>query len=354
MNKISLCMIVKNEEKLLLRCLNSVKEFVDEIVIVDTGSTDNTKQIALDFGCKVFDFEWCDDFSSARNFAFSKATGNYLLWLDADDVVPEDTLKQLIQIKHNLSKDTYMMKYDVAFCCGKTTFSYYRERILKNCGSAHWQGNVHECIVPFGEVEYLNCSIEHRKINFKKSNRNLIIYNKLKKQRQLTTREQYYYARELFDHKKYKQSLREFKKFLKCKDAWVENVIDALFLMSECCIFLGDVQNQLKYLFQTFQYDYPRANVCCKIGDHFLTDKKIETAKFWYTLAIETKQNYAKGGFFDAQYQNYYPYLQLCVCCYQLNDIKNAIFYNEMAERFNPNSVAVKHNKEFFNSIAKT
>lgn len=91
---LSLCMIVKDEEDVLRRCLDSVKEIVDEIIIVDTGSTDKTKLIASEFTDKIFDFKWCDDFSKARNFSFSKATKEYIIWLDADDVIlEEDKLK---------------------------------------------------------------------------------------------------------------------------------------------------------------------------------------------------------------------------------------------------------------------
>ena len=70
---ISLCMIVKNEERILARCLDSVKDLVDEIIIVDTGSADATKRIAAEYTDKIYDFTWIDDFSAARNFAFSKA-----------------------------------------------------------------------------------------------------------------------------------------------------------------------------------------------------------------------------------------------------------------------------------------
>ena len=71
---ISLCMIVKNEEKVLARCLDSLEGLMDEIIIVDTGSTDRTKEIAAGYTDKIYDFEWVDDFSAARNFSFSKAT----------------------------------------------------------------------------------------------------------------------------------------------------------------------------------------------------------------------------------------------------------------------------------------
>ena len=112
---ISLCMIVKNEEAVLERCLESIKDMVDEIVIVDTGSTDKTKEIAARFTDKIYDFPWCDDFSAARNFAFSKGTGEYLLWMDADEVFPFVEKRKFFNLKEELKKepkDFVMMLYD--------------------------------------------------------------------------------------------------------------------------------------------------------------------------------------------------------------------------------------------------
>lgn len=96
---VSLCMIVKNEADCLAHCLQSIKPVVDEIVIVDTGSSDQTKAIAKAFGARVFDFQWHDDFSSARNFSIDQARGNWILVLDADEVLaPEDLvgLKEIV------------------------------------------------------------------------------------------------------------------------------------------------------------------------------------------------------------------------------------------------------------------
>ena len=85
--KISLCMIVKNEQEVLEKCLRSAVAFVDEIVIVDTGSSDNTKQIAQKFTDKILDFTWCNDFSKARNYSISKAENDWVLILDADETI---------------------------------------------------------------------------------------------------------------------------------------------------------------------------------------------------------------------------------------------------------------------------
>ena len=84
---VSLTMIVRDEEKNLSTCLGSVRGIFDEIVVVDTGSTDRTIEIARSFGAKVFEFPWVDSFAAARNEALSHATGDYAFWLDADDVV---------------------------------------------------------------------------------------------------------------------------------------------------------------------------------------------------------------------------------------------------------------------------
>jgi Glycosyl transferase family 2 len=84
---VGLTMIVKNEEDHLAKCLESARGLFDEIIIVDTGSTDRTKAIAHEFGAKVFDFVWIDDFAAARNEALSHATCGYAFWLDADDVL---------------------------------------------------------------------------------------------------------------------------------------------------------------------------------------------------------------------------------------------------------------------------
>ncbi len=95
---LSLCMIVKNEEQHLARCLLSAKPVVNEIIIVDTGSTDRTKNIALAYGAKVFDFPWTNDFSAARNQSLAKASGDWILVLDADEVISSLDYKMLAQI----------------------------------------------------------------------------------------------------------------------------------------------------------------------------------------------------------------------------------------------------------------
>ena len=96
---ISLCMIVKNEEVNIEKCLKCTNKIADEIIIVDTGSTDNTKLVAKKYTDKIFDYEWADDFAAARNYSFSKATMEYIMWLDADDIISDVDIEKIIKIK---------------------------------------------------------------------------------------------------------------------------------------------------------------------------------------------------------------------------------------------------------------
>ncbi|MEK6840246.1 MAG: glycosyltransferase [Nanoarchaeota archaeon] len=100
--KLSVCMIVKNEEHCLARALDSIKDLADEIVVVDTGSTDRTQEIAKEYTSHVYSYPWNDDFSAARNFSLSKATGDWILVLDADEVIAKEDHSN---VRHLLSQE---------------------------------------------------------------------------------------------------------------------------------------------------------------------------------------------------------------------------------------------------------
>lgn len=228
---ISLCMIVRNEEDVLARCLDSVRDAVDEIVIVDTGSTDGTKEVARRYTEKVYDFPWQDDFAQARNFSFSKAGMEYCMWLDADDVLLDPDREALLRLKAQLPPevDVVMMRYHVAFDAGgRPTFSYYRERLVRNSPDYRWRGAVHEAIAPNGCVKYEECAVCHWKTRPSDPDRNLRIYQKLLAEgARLEPRDQFYYARELYYHGEDWEAVRVLEAFLDEGRGWVENSIEA-------------------------------------------------------------------------------------------------------------------------------
>lgn len=218
MPTISLCMIVKNEEKHIARCLDSVAQLVDEIIIVDTGSVDRTIEIVSNYTSKVYSYLWKDDFSDARNFSFSKASMDYCMWMDADDILEETQKEKFLQMKRTLAPETdmVMMKYHTSFDeAGNPSFSYFRERWIRNCPQYRWIGAVHEVIPPSGNIVYSEIAICHKKMKAGDPDRNLNIYRKLIAEgAYLDPRQQYYYGRELYYHKQYKEAVLVLEQFL--------------------------------------------------------------------------------------------------------------------------------------------
>ncbi|NFN14813.1 glycosyltransferase family 2 protein, partial [Clostridium botulinum] len=101
---ITLCIIAKNEEYILEKCLIHASNFVDEIIVVDTGSTDKTKEIAYKYTKNVYDFEWCNDFAKARNFSIEKSTNDWIFVLDADEIIETFDLKSVIEFCQDENK----------------------------------------------------------------------------------------------------------------------------------------------------------------------------------------------------------------------------------------------------------
>ena len=185
MSTISVCLIVKDESLVLNRCLLCVSKFADEIVVVDTGSVDNTIDIASKYTNNVHSIVWQNDFAYARNISFSYATSDYIMWVDADDVITDDNVTKLQQLKDNMTADMYMMRYNVGFDGDAVTSSFYRERIMKRAKGYTWHGCVHECITPSGNIEYLDIAINHIKLKQYDKDRNINIYESIKEHREL-------------------------------------------------------------------------------------------------------------------------------------------------------------------------
>ncbi|HZZ78870.1 MAG TPA: glycosyltransferase [Gemmataceae bacterium] len=148
--RVSLTMIVRNEERNLPRCLGSVRGLCDELILVDTGSTDRTKEIAASFGAKIVDFAWIDDFSAARNVALDHATGHYVLWLDADDVLEPADNRKLTDLLQTLQPDS-RAAYVLRCACDTAEGGQLivdQPRLFPNHETIRWERRVHEVINP--------------------------------------------------------------------------------------------------------------------------------------------------------------------------------------------------------------
>jgi len=357
---ITLCMIVKNEEEVLHQCLNSVKEICDEIIIVDTGSTDKTKEISYQFTEKVIDFKWIDDFSAARNFAFSHATMDYILWLDADDILLNEDLHKFKNLKKNLdiSIDAVSMIYNIAFDeYGNPTFSYRRNRLIKRVNNFKWIGPVHEYLNVHGNILSADIAITHRKTDKTnqsiQSDRNLKIYeDRMKKGETFTPRDLFYYANELKDHNQFQKSIIYYREFLATKKGWVEDEIRACINMAECYRKLGNLEKETESLVMSINYDVPRPEVSCRLGDFYKNKRNYKKAITWYRLALEIEVDNLQG-FKEEAYSTWYPHLQLCECYWKIGDTEQSIEHNNKAKIHRPNDSIVKNNEEFFKNYYK-
>jgi len=345
-------MIVKNEEDVIARCLNSVYDLVDEIVIVDTGSTDNTKEIVKSYTNKIYDFEWIDDFASARNYSYSKATMDYILWLDADDVILEEDRIKFRQLKQNLDSttDIVMMKYNVGFDeYNNITLSYYRERLSRRTNNFMWHDPVHEYLETNGKIVNSDICITHKKKNASISDRNLSIYeNIIFRGINLSTRGLYYYARELYYHGRYDDAIVYFNKFLDTGAGWVEDNICACYLLSICYQNKNDRVNMFNSLLRSFKHDSPRAEICCQLGKYYMDVSNYQNAIIWFKLATQLKKPTDHWGFMLHDYWGYIPNIQLCVCYDKIGMRQEAIHYNNKAAEYKPFDSAIIHNKKYF------
>ncbi|WP_135554082.1 glycosyltransferase family 2 protein [Paenibacillus cymbidii] len=350
---VSLCMIVKNEEETLERCLSSVADLVAEIVIVDTGSTDRTKEIAARFTDRIVDFQWVDDFSRARNFAFSLATQDYLMWLDADDVLlPADREKlalllaampagtDVVSMHYHLAKDKY----------GNVTSSLRRNRIVRRSLGLTWVGSVHEYLQISGVVLNSEIAITHDRVHTA-SSRNLNIYeNKVNAGETFGPRDVYYYANELYDHQLWQRAVEQYEKLLAFgnHEVWIEDRIGACGRAAECYLQLGEMEKARQRALQSFATALPRAENCCRIGYAYFSEERYHEAIWWYRLATQLEMPADTSALLIHACWTWLPQLQLCVCYDRIGAFELAREANERAAAYLPDDSRVLQNRMYF------
>jgi glycosyltransferase involved in cell wall biosynthesis len=163
----SLCMIVRDEEQNLGDCLTPVAHLFDEVVIVDTGSRDRTRQIARQFTPCVFDFPWCDDFSAARNESMRRARGEWIMWLDADDRLrPENVekLRALLDILHDQPRAFLMDTMSIP-AAGEEPSVVTHPRLFRRHPAVEWRGRVHEQLSPDLQILGYECAFSDVQID---------------------------------------------------------------------------------------------------------------------------------------------------------------------------------------------
>lgn len=330
---VSVCMIVKNEEKVLGRCLDSLCGLAEEIIIVDTGSKDETKKIAALYTDKIYDFEWVQDFSAARNFAFSKATMDYIYSADADEVIDEENRRRFLKLKQTLLPEIEIvqMKYanQLAF---NTTYNFdeeYRPKLYKRLRSFRWTDSVHESVVLEPLIFDSDIVIRHQPAE-SHADRDFGIFLKvIEKEGKLSKKLYEMYARELFiagRDKDFDEAYPYFSVFAEqeASDERERKLYECVLV--RCCRQKRDSVGLMKYSLKNLAEGKASSEVCYELGEFYFDLGDYREASVWYYNAA-----YEAECELNIHYAGDYALNKLAQCCHKLGEGQQEEAYLELA-----------------------
>lgn len=285
---ISLCMIVKNESKVLQRCLDSIADLVDEIVIVDTGSTDDTKMIAQRYTDNVYDFAWVDDFSAARNFAFSKCSGDYIYSADADEVLDNTNRDKFKILKETIDPEIEIvqMYYGNQLDNG-TVYNFDKElrpKLFKRVREFKWVERVHETVRLLPLVYDSDIEITHLPLN-NHSNRDYRIFeDMIANEEPFSQRLFDFYARELFvsgEQSDFKKAEVYFTDIADDDGTDEEKLKTALCIVVKASYWRKDYLKMYRYAMKDVALG-PCSEICFLLGSYYEDLRDYKEAAIWY------------------------------------------------------------------------
>lgn len=285
---VSVCMIVKNEEKLLARCLDSLKGLYDELVIVDTGSTDRTRQIAGEYTDNIYDFSWQDDFSAARNFAFSKCSCDYIYSADADEYLDETNrtrFRDLIMVLDPAVEIVQMHYYEPKLSGLLNTRSELRPKLFKRIRTFRWVDPVHESVQTEPLVFDSDIVIIHAPESLH-SSRDFSIFEKAySREGRLSKRLYSMYAIELYRNggaEELRHGALIFSEVIDRENPDQELLIKLLIILAVNARKEGNISALLKYASRLLACDDPCSEVCLELGRYFFDQGDYKEASLWF------------------------------------------------------------------------
>lgn len=332
---ISLCMIVKDEEKVLRRCLDSVKDLVDEIVIVDTGSTDGTRQIAASYTDKVYDFKWIHDFSAARNFAFSKAACDYIYSADADEVINEENREKFKILKQTLLPEVEIvqMYYGNQLSFG-TIYNYDRElrpKLFKRIRTFEWIEPIHETVrlnpvVYDSDVEITHLPQESH------TGRDLQAFKRqIAKEGRLSERLFNLYAKELFvsgSNQDFLEAEDYFTQIANDPQTTMEQLKEALCVVVKAAAVRGDYLKFYRYALKDIASEGV-SEICYELGEYYFRVGEYEEAAVWFYNAV-----YEAHSILNVHCSGDKPLYGLSQCYEKMGQKETAAEYKELAKNW--------------------
>lgn len=329
---VSLCMIVKDEEKVLKRCLSCLADLVDEIIIVDTGSSDRTKEIAAEYTDKVYDFQWADDFSAARNFAFSKASGDYIYSADADEILDEKNRERFRILKENMLPEVEIVQmYYTNQLKFRTVYNYdkeYRPKLFKRMRNFTWIDPIHETVRTAPVVFDSDIEIIHEQTENHAKRDLEALRRAAERDGKLSERLFGMYARELYlagDGEDLKNAEAFFEDVCRDDTCSQEDLKTALCMMVRIERILGNIPKFFKYAMKAVTVGSV-SELCLELGDYYMELEDYEEASIWfYNAAYETES------IFDAESRGSKALRRMAECCRKLGLTEKAEYYEKSA-----------------------
>lgn len=294
---VSLCMIVKNEEAVLTRCLDSLHGLMDEVIIVDTGSSDHTIEIAGKYTNKIYRYPWDNDFSHARNYALSLASCDYIYCADADEVLDEENRLRFLLLKQTLLPEIeivqmlYSGQYD-----SNTVYNFneeYRPKLWKRLRSFFYQDPVHETLRLDPVVYDSNIRIFHKPHGLH-TERDLSIFEKHYLPADapvLPLRLIRMYAKELFisgTDEHFISAVPIFTRVVSADDCSKEALLYASCVLARAYRLSGDLTHFFKYAMKATLSD-SCSEICMELGHYYEAVGDLNEAHIWYyNAAYET------------------------------------------------------------------
>jgi len=312
---ISLCMIVKNEENVLERCLNPIRNLMDEIIIVDTGSTDRTKEIALRYTDKVYDYEWTGNFADARNFSFSKATKDYIYCADADEVLDAENVEKFSFLKKGLLPEIEIVQM---YYCNQLTYNtiynYDRElrpKLYKRLREFHWINPIHESVRLEPVIYDSDIEIVHKPSSLHAS-RDLKAFRKMYHDNMRFSKKLHnLYAKELFiagTDDDFIEALPFFAQTINDTSRDMDEQTEAACVLSHGYRLLGNTAMFYKYAMKNIAGE-SCSEICYELGCAYEEKKDLDEAVIWfYNAAFETEP------LLNIHYGGDYPLGKLAEC----------------------------------------
>lgn len=295
--KFSLCMIVKNEEAVLNRCLESMASAMDEIIIVDTGSTDATKKIAAAYTDQIYDFAWTGNFAEARNYAASKATGDYIYTADADEYLEPEELQKLLQLKKVLLPEVEIVQ--MLYCTPpelSTVYNFaeeYRPKLYKRLRSFTWIDPIHETLRLEPVVFDSEIRIQHRPSPGHVKRDLEALAAAADREKLLSDKLRHMYAMELYrcgDVSDFNRAKGFFQRVMEDPDSGQDALREAICVLTRGYRLEGDVSHFLAYALRD-AVTAPTSELCCELGAYFEECGDLAEAAMWYQNALSETES---------------------------------------------------------------